>query len=129
VALVILTGPLLPLFKPRLPPAESSRVAKTDWTFLKKPIFWMYSVCNLTQGLGFFFPSLYLPSYARSIGLSTKEGALILALMNIAQMLGQFTFGILSDGRVSVNLLILISTIVPAAASLTLWGLHGHLGR
>jgi MFS family permease len=128
IALVVLTGPLLPLFKGRLPPAESSIIPKTDWSFLKKPIFWMYSASNLAQGLGFFFPSLYLPSYATSIGLSATQGALVLALMNVAQMGGQFTFGILSDGRVSVNVLILISTLVTAAASLVLWGLARSIG-
>lgn len=128
VALVLLTGPLLPLFKGRLPPTESSIVAKADWSFLKKPIFWIYSISNLAQGLGFFFPSLYLPSYATSIGLGARQGALVLAVMNVAQMLGQFTFGILSDGRVSVNVLILISTLVTAVASLTIWGFARSLG-
>jgi predicted MFS family arabinose efflux permease len=126
VALVVLTGPMIPFFKGRLPPAERSALAKTDWSFWKKPIFWVYSVSNLAQGLGFFFPSLYLPSYATSVGLSSTQGALLLALMNVAQMLGQFTFGILSD-KLPVNLLILISTIVPAVASLALWGLAHSL--
>lgn len=126
VALVILMGPIIPFFKGRLPPAERSIVAKTDWSFLKKGVFWMYSASNLAQGLGFFFPSLYLPSYATSIGLSATQGALLLALMNLAQMLGQFTFGILSD-HLPINLLILISTLVPAIAALTLWGLANSL--
>lgn len=108
VGLVVLTGPLLPLFKRRLPPAERGIVAKMDWSFLKNPIFWIYNTSNLAQGLGFFFPSLYLPSYATSIGLSTTQGALVLAIMNLSQMLGQFTFGILSDGRIHVNVLILV---------------------
>jgi len=128
IALVLLTGPLIPLFKGRLPPAEASVMAKTDWSFLKKPIFWMYSASNLAQGLGFFFPSLYLPSYATAVGLTATQGALLLALMNVSQMVGQFTFGVLSDGRAPVNLLILMSTLVTALASLTLWGLGHSLG-
>lgn len=103
-------------------------MAKTDWSFLKKPIFWMYSASNLAQGLGFFFPSLYLPSYATAVGLTATQGALLLALMNVSQMVGQFTFGVLSDGRAPVNLLILMSTLVTALASLTLWGLGHSLG-
>ena len=39
VAMILLTGPLLPLFKGRLPAAEQSVVARIDWMFLRKPLF------------------------------------------------------------------------------------------
>jgi len=128
VAMAVLTGPLLPFFKGRLPPSEQSVMAKTDWSFIKKPLFWVYCSSNVAQGLGFYFPSLYLPSYATSIGLSSTKGALLLALMSVAQVLGQFTFGFLSDGRIPVNILILASSAMAAIASLTLWGLAHSLG-
>ena len=127
VAMAVLTGPLLPLFKARLPPAEHSVMAKTDWSFLKKPLFWVYCTSNVAQGLGFYFPSLYLPSYATAIGLDSTTGALLLALMSIAQLLGQFTFGYLSDGRIPLNILIVSSSALAAMASLTLWGLARSL--
>lgn len=121
VAMVVLTGPLIPLFKSRLPPAHSSSIGRTDWSFTKKPLFWVYCASNVAQGLGFFFPSLYLPSYATSIGLSATQGALLLALMSVSQVLGQFTFGFLSDHRLPLNLLAIVSTVVAGMASLTLW--------
>jgi hypothetical protein len=127
VAMALLTGPLIPLFRGRLPPAERSAMARTDWTFLKKPLFWVYCTSNVAQGLGFFFPALYLPSYATSIGLNATQGALLLALMSVAQVAGQFTFGFLSDGRLPLNLLVLSSTAAAAIASLTLWGLAHSL--
>jgi predicted MFS family arabinose efflux permease len=127
VAMAILTGPLLPLFKSRLPPSEQSVMARTDWSFLKKPLFWVYCTSNVAQCLGFYFPSLYLPSYATSIGLSSATGALLLPLMSVAQVLGQFTFGYLSDGRIPLNVLILLSSAMAAIASLTLWGLARSL--
>lgn len=127
VAMAVLTAPLLPLFKNRLPAAGQSALGKTDWSFLKKPLFWVYNSSNVLQGLGFFFPSLYLPSYAASIGLSNFQGALLLALMSIAQVLGQFTFGFLSDDRIPINQLAILSTVVAAIASLTLWGLANSL--
>lgn len=127
LAMTVLTGPLLPLFKAHLPPAEQSVMARTDWSFLKKPLFWVYFTSNVAQAFGFYFPSLYLPSYATSIGLSSTTGALLLAIMSVAQVLGQFTFGFLSDGRIPLNVLILSSSAMAAIASLTLWGLARSL--
>jgi predicted MFS family arabinose efflux permease len=124
---VFLTAPVIPFLKGRLPPAERSATAKANWSFFKKPLFWTYCVSNLAQGLGFFFPALLLPSYAASIGLSPTHGALLLALMSVAQVAGQFTFGFLSDGRVPLNVLVLVSSSMAAAACLALWGLARSL--
>jgi predicted MFS family arabinose efflux permease len=121
IALVILTGPLIPLLKGRLPPSSHTAIGNTDWRFLKSPLFWFYSTSNVIQGLGYFFPSLYLPSYARSIGMSTSQGALLLALLSVSQVLGQFCFGYLSDRRLSLDVLLVMSTVISALASLTLW--------
>lgn len=128
IALTVLTAPLLPILKGRLPPAEQSVVGRTDWTFLKKPLFWVYCTSNVLQGLGYFFPSLYLPSYANSVGIGSTGGALLLALLSISQILGQFSFGYLSDHRVPLNFLIIISTLMSAIGTLALWGLARSLG-
>ncbi|TDZ14641.1 Aspyridones efflux protein apdF [Colletotrichum orbiculare MAFF 240422] len=123
VALVVLTGPLIPFLKGRLPPSLHSASTRMDWNFLRDPLFWIFSLSNVAQGLGYFFPSLYLPSYAASIGLSGKEGALLLALMSVSQVAGQLTFGLLSDRKVPLEALTTVSTIISAAAAFTLWGL------
>ncbi|KAJ5950285.1 uncharacterized protein N7479_008698 [Penicillium vulpinum] len=103
VALFVLTGPLIPFLKGRLPVSRytATATARSDWSFLRSPLFWVYSGSNVVQGLGYFFPSLYLPSYARSMGMSSTKGALLLALMSVSQVAGQFTFGLLSDRKVS----------------------------
>lgn len=121
VALSLLTGPLIPLFKGRLPPSERANIPRVNWTFLQNPLFWVYSISNLLQGFGYFFPSLYLPSYASSLGISSRNGALTLALMSICQVAGQFVFGLLSDRKVPLDILACSSTIVAAFACLTLW--------
>lgn len=126
IALTILTGPLIFLMKPRLPPSQTATITRTDWSFARKPIFFVYCAANAAQGLGFFFPSLFLPSYATSIGLSARQGAMLLALMNFAQVLGQWTFGILSD-HISLNPLLILSTIVAAIVTFTSWGLAQDL--
>jgi len=127
IGLAVLTGPLIPLLKGRLPPSSHSAIGRTDWSCLKKPLFWIYCTSNTLQGLGYFFPSLYLPSYATSIGLSSAEGALLLALLSIFQVMGQLSFGYLSDHSLNLNLLIIVSTLVSAIASLVLWGLAHSL--
>jgi MFS family permease len=128
VAMAILTGPLIPLLKGRLPAAEQSVMARTNWSFLKKPLFYIYGLSTLFQGLGFFFPPLYLPSYATSIGLSSTQGALILAIMSMAQVLGQFVFGYLSDKKMSVGTLCTICSIMATIASFALWGTAKSIG-
>lgn len=121
VALALLTGPLIPLLKGRLPPSERSNTPRIDWAFFRNSSFWVYSISNLLQGFGYFFPSIYLPSYASSIGLNGKNGALLLALMSVSQVGGQFVFGLLSDRRVPVNVLACTSTIAAAFACLIIW--------
>lgn len=120
VALAALTGPLIPCLKGRVGQQHTIGL-RTDWTFLRKSSFWIYSVSNLLMGLGYFFPSLHLPSYAREIGLTITSGALLLALMSVSQVAGQFTFGYLSD-KLSLNTLIMISSCVAATATLSVWG-------
>jgi MFS family permease len=127
VALTLLTGPFIPLLKGRLPPSERASIPKIRWTFFRNPLFWIYSVSNLMQGLGYFFPSLYLPSYASSLRLGDKSGALLLALMSVCQVGGQFVFGLLSDRKVPLNILACLSTIVAAVACFTMWRLAESL--
>lgn len=126
VFLFMTTGPLIPLLKGRPGQQQNTRL-KTDWKFLREPLFWIYSTSNLLMGFGYFFPSLYLPSYASSLGLNTSKGALLLMLMSMSQVVGQFTFGYLSDRKTSLNALITLSASVAAIATLSAWGLARSL--
>lgn len=127
VALTLLTGPFIPLLKGRLPPSERASIPRIKWTFFLDPLFWIYSVANLLQGLGYFFPSLYVPSYASSLRLGDKSGALLLALMSVCQVGGQFVFGLLSDRKVPLNVLACLSTTIAAIACFTMWRLAESL--
>ena len=126
IGLFVLTGPLIPLLKGRLPEAEqvvAATTGRTDWSFCKTSVFWGYSASNFAMGLGYFFPSLYLPSYATAQGMSSTQGAVLLAIMSIAQVLGQLTFGYLSDRRLPLNILTLSSTVIAGVAAYACWGL------
>ncbi|KAI5198608.1 MFS general substrate transporter [Aureobasidium subglaciale] len=127
VATIIMTGPLLPSMKGRLPASSSSSLAKTDWSFIKRPVFWLYVLSTISQSLGFYLPSLYLPSYAATAGLKPKLGAMLIALMNVSSVAGQFTYGYLSDGRMPLNILLLSTMLVSTIVALTLWGLAKSL--
>ena len=123
VALAILTFPLLFLLKGRLPASEHSTLARSNWAFLRSSLFWIYASAILIQGIGFFFPTVFLPSFASSLNISSVNGALLLSVMSISQVLGQFALGYLSDKNLSVSLLAAICCIVGAVSSFTLWGL------
>ena len=124
VGLLVLTGPLIPLLQGRLPESNVIGAAsRTDWSFLTGSLFWVYSVSNIAMGLGYFFPALYLPSYASSNLLSATKGAALLSVMSVAQVFGQISFGYLSDRRISISLLAALTTFAASVAVFTSWGL------
>ncbi|GAB7336425.1 hypothetical protein MBLNU13_g09723t3 [Cladosporium sp. NU13] len=128
IGLFVITGPLIPLLKPRLPETGASARARTDWSFLRSSLFWTYSLSNFAMGMGYFFPSLYMPSYALASGMSSTQGALLLALMAVSQVMGQASFGYLSDRRASINVLAGCSSVVAAVAVYAGWGLARSFG-
>lgn len=121
-ALFVLTAPLLPLLKGRLPVPERSQQPKSNYSFFRKPLFWVYATAMLTHGLGFFMPPVFVPSYAVDIGISHNKAALLLAIMSLWQVLGQFALGWLSDTRLPTGLLTSTCAIMAAIATATLWG-------
>ena len=122
IGMAALSGPLLPFLKCRGPTIHYSSTPKTDFSFFKKSLFYYYAVCNLFQGFGYFFPYLFLPSYATAIGLSPTAGALLIALISIAQIIGQLIFGFLSDDRLNLDMLMLMSSFPSGMSVFMLWG-------
>ncbi|CAM1501217.1 Fc.00g103790.m01.CDS01 [Cosmosporella sp. VM-42] len=118
----ILVLPILPLLKGRLPPSHHSQLRMMDMSFLSQPLFYCYAASNLLQGFAFYIPSLYLPSFASALGLSTTMGALILAANNLASIMGQVSFGYMADRTNNILILVFASTMVSAIATFTIWG-------
>jgi MFS family permease len=121
VTMLLLTAPLVPLLKPRLPASAQVRPAPVNWTFLRSTRFWIYVLATIAQGFGFFFPTVFLPSYGTSVGTSATQGALLIALMCVTQVIGQFAFGYMSD-RASPSFLSVITCLIAGFAALILWG-------
>ncbi|RDI77290.1 hypothetical protein Vi05172_g12708 [Venturia inaequalis] len=112
LGLAVLTAPVMPFLVARVPSSEyQSTTVSNDWQCLRNVDFWVFSIANLVQNFGYFFPALYLPSIATSVHRSAAEGALLVAILSIAQALGQFGFGYASDREVSLNVLIWASCL------------------
>ena len=123
IAMLILTGPLIPFCKERLPPSEQTTLANMDWAFRQDLLFWTYNISTIIQGFGLFFPAVFMASYATDIGLSNTIGALLLSVLAMAQFAGQCAFGTISDKNIlSVTVLALICSIMSALAAFLLWG-------
>ncbi|KAH6884937.1 monocarboxylate transporter [Thelonectria olida] len=115
-------APALPLIKSRLPPSTHTAVRQIDTRFFSEPLFYCFALSNLFQGLVYYIPSLYLPTFASTLGMSSAKGALILGLYNFATVIGQVTFGWLSDRVQSVLILAFASSLVSSIVSFAVWG-------
>lgn len=93
VVMVCVSGPLLFFIKPRLPVYHPAGRRTLSLTFLKTSTFWIYQLGNIIESFGFFVPGIYLPSYARTIGLSTISGTVAVALFNAMSVLGAVLLG------------------------------------
>jgi len=122
IVLVVLSGPLLIFVKPRLPLRPGAQRRPFSFRFLRTSTFWILEAGNILQGLGFFIPNIYLPSYAQSLGLSYVSSTLTVSLANTTSVFGAVLLGSLID-RFHVTTVILISAIGSTASVFLFWGL------
>ena len=126
VAFVLLASPLLFFIRPRLPLAQTQLHRRLDMNFLRSSTFWIPQICNIIQGLGFFVPSIYLPSYAKSQGMTATQGTVMLALVNLGVVFGAMGTGALTD-RMHVGSVMAVCSIGAAMAVFLVWGLSVSL--
>ncbi|KAL9631687.1 MAG: hypothetical protein Q9204_004122 [Flavoplaca sp. TL-2023a] len=122
VALIILALPLLYFIRPRLPLAQTSLQRRLDLSFLRTSAFWIPESANVAQGLGYFIPSIYLPTYATSQGMTGTEGTLMLALVNMGVVFGAIWVGALTD-RMHVSSVTALCSLGAVLAVFVFWGL------
>lgn len=125
LALFLITLPLTFFLKPRLPVPAINR-ARITFTFLRNKTFWILQAGNIMQGLGFFVPSIYLPSYTKALGFNNTVSALPIILINIAAVIGSVSMGSIVD-RTHVTTAILISTIGAMLSIFLIWGFSTSL--
>ncbi|KAJ8111841.1 hypothetical protein OPT61_g5660 [Boeremia exigua] len=72
VVLFASTAPLYRFLKPRLPVSQTTNRRAFDLSFLTKKSFLLLQLGNILEGFGYFVPSIYLPTYAKSLGASNN---------------------------------------------------------
>ncbi|KAJ5183883.1 hypothetical protein N7492_001499 [Penicillium capsulatum] len=121
IVLLVLGGPLLYFLRPRLPISRVSHARPLDFRFLWQTTFIVYETGNILEAMGYFLPTIYLPSYARSLGASTIEASLTVMLFNLASVFGCVIMGSMVD-RYHATTCILASTVGSTIAVFLIWG-------
>ncbi|KAF2029416.1 MFS general substrate transporter [Setomelanomma holmii] len=75
-----------------------------DYTLFKKPQFLGLMAFGFLSMLGYVVLLFSLPNYARTIGLTSKQGSIIGALLNLGQALGRPPIGYFSDSFGRLNM-------------------------
>lgn len=121
IALFILTAPLVCFVKPRVPVSQRPKAPVPNLRFLITSTFALFEICNIIEALGFFLPSIYLPTYAGVIGASTSLQALTVILFYVAPVVGCVVMGAIID-KWDVTTCILVSTIGSTIGVFLIWG-------
>ena len=130
LALFILTFPLLHVLRPRLPVDTTPKKNRQlfDLRFVVNPTYAVLQTCNLIQALGFFLPTIYLPTFAREVlNTSTLTATGTVIIVNIASVFGCIAMGVLTD-RYHVTTCIVISSAGATIGVFLFWGLSSSLG-
>lgn len=125
VIMVLLVGPFLPFVKPRVPVAgtHAPRPQQISFKFLRSKVFLIFQIGNLLQSLGYFAPSLYLPTYARMVvGESGIGTTAPVTSMNAGMVIGFLLIGLLIDRWHVANVLFL-AAVGTAFGVFVVWGL------
>ncbi|KAJ6508307.1 major facilitator superfamily domain-containing protein [Mycena sanguinolenta] len=128
ITVAILLFLLLPLVKGRLPQTRARihgpapRGAR-DW--MKHKLFWVFLTVNTLQGLAYFVPIIYLPTFANDLDISNPNSALTVAMLNAASVVGRLSMGYLSD-KFNPWILALVTLFTTSVATFVLWGVLSH---
>jgi MFS family permease len=126
LAFVALNFPMLLFFKPRLPLSQISQSRSFDLSFWTCSNFLILQSGNIIQGLGYFLPAIYLPTFASSLGASGLEGTITLILLNAAAFVGSLCMGAAVDRFDVVNCLF-VSALGSTLAVFLIWGFSTSL--
>lgn len=125
--LFAISAPLSFWVKPRLPYSASVQRKPLNQGFATSRLFVFYQIANIVEATGYFLPTIYLPTYARTVfGVSHFLSALTAILVNISATAGLVLMGHFSD-KLHVTTCMLISAIGVATSALAIWGLASNL--
>jgi MFS family permease len=81
-----------------------ARHSAFDLGILRRPEFLLIQAWSYFSMLGYVIVVFSLPAYARSIGLSSSQGSILNAILNLGQMIGRPLIGLTSDRFGRINL-------------------------
>ncbi|KAG5663243.1 hypothetical protein KAF25_001179 [Fusarium avenaceum] len=120
-------APLAYFIKPRLPLSAIIHRKPLNMRFVTSRTFLLHQLVNVVEATGYFLPTIYLPTYARTtFGTSTTLSALTIILVNVAATIGLMVMGSLSD-KLAVTTCMLISAVGVGISVLLVWGLTASL--
>ncbi|KAH8886183.1 MFS general substrate transporter [Thozetella sp. PMI_491] len=121
VICVVITTPAMMVLKSHPSGDHPGRVRqRLSFGFLRSPAFWILSVGNVIQSLGYFMPLLYLPSFGVAQGWSPLAGTIAISVCNGASMVGATFVGWLVD-RYHVTTAINVCTLGTMFAVFLFW--------
>ncbi|KAF8894392.1 major facilitator superfamily domain-containing protein [Infundibulicybe gibba] len=100
--------------------------ATIEWKLFKDPKFVLLFVGSGIATFPLLVPPFFLPSYAKSLGISATLGSVLLAVFNISSALGRVGFGYLCDIVGPINSLAL-SLLLSAVSILAIWPVSNNL--
>ncbi|TDL22145.1 MFS general substrate transporter [Rickenella mellea] len=123
VAFLCLILPTVPFLRPRLPQArvQGPRSRGSNKSWLKDRSFLLVIFANTLQGLAYFVPIVWLPTFAHELNLSDTDSSLALSLMNGFSFVSRLAMGALGD-KFDPWLLALGTTVLTSMATFLLWG-------
>ncbi|KAF1976166.1 MFS general substrate transporter [Bimuria novae-zelandiae CBS 107.79] len=126
LSFVALNVPVLFVFKPRLPLSQSTQSRSFDMSFWTCSNFLVLQSGSILQGLGYFLPAIYLPTFASSLDASSTESTVTVILLNGAACVGCFCMGAAVD-RFDVTYCIGLTALGSSLTVFLLWGLATSL--
>ncbi|TCD70060.1 hypothetical protein EIP91_005041 [Steccherinum ochraceum] len=95
--------------------------------FLKRAVFWSFSVTTVLQALSYFPVSLYIAMFTTSLS-SPLSATIVLSLFNSSGVVGQILVGHLSD-RFPYPWIMFVSAFGSAISAFCIWGFADTLTR
>lgn len=127
IGLFVSVIPLTYFVKPRLPASANINMKPHKLGFILQPTFLIFMIPNIIESAGYFLPTIYLPTYTRSIlGAGSFGSALTVILINISSTMGLVVLGNLAD-RIHTTTCMLISTVGAVLGVFFLWGFSINL--